>query len=162
MSELIVVNISDVKVAPNPATFVTYALGSCVGICLYDAFTKSAGLAHIMLPVHPEEKRPSGQILRYADTCLPESVRLMERLGCLRTRITAKIAGGAKMFKVANDSAFGNIGQRNIAAVKQTLSDLHIRIIAEDTGADYGRTVYFNSETGKMTVKSFSQGIKIF
>ena len=161
MSELIVVNISDVKVAPNPSTFVTYALGSCVGICLYDTFTKSAGLAHIMLPTHPE-KNPSSQIFRYADTCLPESVKLLEKLGCLRTRMTAKIAGGAKMFKVAGDSAFGNIGQRNIAAVKKTLADLHIKIIAEDTGADYGRTVYFNSETGKMTVKSFSKGIKIF
>ncbi len=161
MSELIVVNISDVKVAPNPSMFVTYALGSCVGICLYDPIVKSAGLAHIMLPSHPDEK-PSSQLFRYADTCLPESVKLMEKLGCMRSRMTAKIAGGAKMFKVASDSAFGNIGQRNIEAVKKTLASLHIKILAEDTGADYGRTVYFNSQTGKMTVKSFAKGIKVF
>lgn len=161
MSELITVNISDVKVAPNPATFVTYALGSCVGICLYDRLTKAGGLAHIMLPSFPVSN-PNDKIYRYADTCLPESVKLMEKLGCSRTRLTAKIAGGAKMFKVADDSAFGNIGKRNIVAVKEILAQLRIPIIAEDIGENYGRTVYFNSETGKMTVKSFSQGIKVF
>ncbi|MCI1955001.1 MAG: chemotaxis protein CheD [Oscillospiraceae bacterium] len=161
MSELITIGISDMKVSVNPASFVTYALGSCVGICLYDACLKVGGLAHIMLPYFPKDN-PNEQIHRYADTCLPRMIRAMEDLGCIRGRITAKIAGGAKMFDVADDSAFGSIGARNIAAVKETLNQLQVRIIAEDTGLNYGRTVYFYTENGEMVVKSFAQGTRSF
>ncbi|MCI1965337.1 MAG: chemotaxis protein CheD [Oscillospiraceae bacterium] len=161
MSELITVGISDVKITQNPGALVTYALGSCVGICLYDASLQIGGLAHIMLP-HQPENNAEDQINRYADSCLPVMVREMEHRGCLRARIQAKIAGGAKMFEVANDSAFGNIGARNIAAVKQTLAGIGIRIQAEDTGLNYGRTVYFYTETGMMVVKSFAKGEKKF
>lgn len=161
MNDLITVNISDAKIAVCPGTLVTYALGSCIGICLYDAATKTGGLAHIMLPYFPQSN-PNDQIHRYADTCLPDIVRKMERAGCLRSRMLAKIAGGAKMFNIADDSTFGNIGKRNIEAVKKTLAQLRIRIIAEDTGSNYGRTLYFHTETGEMVVKSFSQGIKTF
>lgn len=161
MSELVTVNISDAKTARVPAALVTYALGSCIGICLYDSVLKIGGLAHIMLPYFPASN-PNEQIHRYADTCIPNLVKEMERLGCSRSRMVAKIAGGAKMFNVAGDSAFGSIGQRNITAVKETLGKLFIRIVAEDTGLNYGRTLYFYPEDGKMVIKSFSQGNKTF
>lgn len=159
MNDMITINISDMQLAKCPATFVTFALGSCVGICLYDKIRKIGGLGHIMLPSHPREN-PGEQIFRYADSCIPEMVKGMERLGCFRGSIIAKIAGGAKMFNVADDSSFGNIGERNVIAVKNTLEALNIRIVAADTGLNYGRTVYFYTETGIMVVKSFSQGVK--
>ena len=159
MSELITVGISDVKITNCPGALVTYALGSCIGICLYDAMLKIGGLAHIMLPYYPKSN-PNEQINRYADSCLPVMVRDMEARGCQRSRIQAKIAGGAKMFEVADDSTFGSIGKRNIIAVKETLAKLHIRILAEDTGLNYGRSVYFYTETGLMVVKSFAKGEK--
>jgi chemotaxis protein CheD len=161
MSELITIGISDMKVLPSPAAFATYALGSCVGVCLYDAACKVGGLGHIMLPYFPKEN-PNEKIHRYADTCLPEMIKAMEYMGCLRSRITAKIAGGAKMFNVADDCGFGNIGARNVAAVKETLQKLKVRIIAEDTGLNYGRTVYFYAEDGRMVVKSCTMGVKTF
>ena len=161
MSELITVNISDARITSCPRTLVTYALGSCIGICLYDTLTKTGGLAHIMLPHFPDSASKE-QINRYADTCIPNIVKEMEIAGCARGRILAKIAGGAKMFQVADDSAFGNIGQRNIEAVKETLSNLQIRIVAQDVGLNYGRTLYFYTETGEMTIKSFSQGTKTY
>lgn len=161
MSDLITINISDMKVSFSPAAFVTYALGSCIGICLYDTITKVGGLGHIMLPYFPSDN-PNEKLHRYADTCLPDMVAQMERLGAMRGCIVAKIAGGAKMFNVADDCAFGNIGARNIAAVKETLQKLQIRVIAEDTGLNYGRTVYFYTETGEMVVKSFAQGTKSY
>jgi chemotaxis protein CheD len=74
----------------------------------------------------------------------------------------AKIAGGAKMFNVADDSGFGNIGKRNVEAVKETLSKFQVRILAEDTGLNYGRTVYFYTEDGSMVVKSFAKGTKTY
>lgn len=161
MNELITVGISDVKITQNPGALVTYALGSCIGICLYDIALKVGGLAHIMLPYRPEGNNDL-QVNRYADSCLPGMVKNMETMGCLRSRIRAKIAGGAKMFEVADDSTFGNIGARNISAVKETLAALGISIQAEDTGLNYGRTVYFYTETGTMVVKSFAKGEKRF
>ncbi len=161
MSEIITIGIAEMKISESPASFVTYALGSCVGICLYDATRKVGGLGHILLPHFPQDS-PNERLHRYADTCLPDMVAAMERMGCLRSRITAKIAGGAKMFNVADDSGFGNIGQRNVEAVKAVLQKLQVRIIAEDTGLNYGRTVYFYTETGEMVVKSCTMGVKSF
>ncbi|WP_255575706.1 chemotaxis protein CheD [Caproiciproducens faecalis] len=114
-----------------------------------------------MLPIYPVNN-PKENLMRFADTCIPEMLSQMEKLGCNRRRITAKIAGGAKMFEVADDSSFGNIGQRNVAEVKNTLNRLQIRLCAEDTGLNYGRTVYFYTEDGRMVVKSFSNGIKTY
>lgn len=159
MNNLITIGIAEMQVSASPTSFVTYALGSCVGVCLYDPVRKVGGLGHILLPNFPKES-PNERVHRYADTCLPDMVRAMERMGCLRSRITAKIAGGAKMFNVADDSGFGNIGQRNTEAVKQTLQKLQVRIVAEDTGLNYGRTVYFYTESGQMVVKSCTMGVK--
>lgn len=159
MSNVFTIGISDMKVVKFDDSLVTYALGSCVGICLYDALLKIGGLGHIMLPNYPENN-PKENKYRFADTCIPEMIGEMEKLGCNRRRITAKIAGGAKMFEVAGDSSFGNIGARNVVAVKSCLSRFGIPIYAEDTGLNYGRTVYFYTEDGTMVVKSFSFGTK--
>lgn len=162
MSDVITVGISDAKITGSPGTLVTYALGSCIGICLYDGTVKIGGLAHIMLPYLPRSGQEEDQIWRYADSSLPEIVRRMESMGCRKERMLAKIAGGAKMFEVADDSTFGNIGSRNVGAVRETLRKLRIRITAEDTGLNYGRTVYFYAETGIMVVKSFANGDRSF
>lgn len=161
MSNVITIGISDMQVAKCPDAFVTFALGSCIGICLYDSTLKIGALGHIMLPNYPVNN-PNENKHRYADTCIPLMVQQMERMGCNRRRISAKIAGGAKMFDVIGDSNFGNIGARNIVAVKSMLNDMQIRVVAEDTGLNYGRTVYFYTENGSMLVKSFSQGNKTF
>jgi chemotaxis protein CheD len=161
MSNIVTIGISDMKIVKSSDALVTYALGSCVGICLYDSVMKIGGLGHIMLPAFPENN-PKENKFRFADTCIPEMIEQMERLGCTRRRIVAKIAGGAKMFDVAGDSTFGNIGARNVIAVKDSLQSFQIRICAEDTGLNYGRTVYFYTEDGKMVVKSFSYGVKTY
>jgi len=155
MSNTIVVGISDQQVVAPPDTLITYALGSCVGICLHDGFLRVAGLSHILLPSAPDGKNQT-DIYKYADTAIEAMLRTMERKGCSRYRITAKIAGGATMFTTNGIS----IGERNIEMVKRELERLRIRLLAEDTGLNYGRTVDFNPETGTMTVKSVGRGIK--
>lgn len=162
MSNVVTIGISDMQIVRSDDSLVTYALGSCVGICLYDPIMKIGGLGHIMLPTFPQNNPKENNIHRFADTCVPEMIQQMEKMGCNRRRIVAKIAGGAKMFEVAGDSSFGNIGQRNIVAVKESLSKFQIRLCAEDTGLNYGRTVYFYAEDGKMVVKSFSNGVKTY
>lgn len=161
MSETVTVGISDMKILRSPDILVTYALGSCVGICLYDTLTKVAGLGHIMLPNFHESSKSENQY-RFADTCIPLMIKEMEKMGCNRRRFQAKIAGGAKMFQVSDDSSFGNIGKRNVIEVKNQLAKFQIRILAEDTGLNYGRTLFFYADDGKMVIKSFANGIKTF
>ena len=136
----------------------TYALGSCVGICLYDKVIKVAGLAHIMLPSSLVSSEDTLNRMKYADTAIVDMVKRMSIFGARQGRITAKIAGGAQMF--AANSAIYNIGERNTKAVVEILQGLAIPIIASDTGKNYGRTVYFNADTGEVQVKSAIEGIK--
>lgn len=159
MSNPIVIGISDLNVTKPPTTLITYALGSCVGICLYDKQAKVAGLAHIMLPLSTEAKDKSN-IMKFSDTATVAMIKKMETLGASRSRLTAKIAGGAQMFAIQSGNESFNIGKRNVIATKKVLNALNIRIIAEDTGLDYGRTIEFSAETGMLKVKSIAKGIK--
>lgn len=159
MQSIITVGISDLSVAKAPNVIATYALGSCVGICLHDKSRNIGGLAHIMLPDSKESANVDNR-RRYADTGIKELVDSMMRYGASIATMTAKIAGGAQMFQTQLKSF--NIGERNVQAVKKILSGYGIRLIAEDTGADYGRTVFFDVETGVMQVKSVNKGTKNF
>ncbi len=157
MGQLIKVGIADLNIACGGDTLVTYALGSCVGICLYDHVTKIAGLSHIMLP-SSEGFESANQPMKFADSAIPMLLQKMERAGAKKVFIKAKIAGGAQMFSGVGNTALANIGDRNVMAVKAALQKLRIEIIAEDTGKNYGRTQYFSSEDGVMVIKSASKG----
>lgn len=159
MNMLYTVGISDMAAVKSPDTLVTYALGSCVGICLYDEYAHIAGLSHIMLPNSRLSNIP-GQIGKFADTAPILLIQKMAQLGANPNFLKAKIAGGAKMFTLPDSTAVGNIGQRNVEAVKTALAALRIPIVAEDTGLNYGRTVYFDADTFTMRIKSTTHGEK--
>lgn len=158
---MITVGISDMGVVGADDTLVTYALGSCVGICLYDNINKVAGLSHIMFP-SSSLSTPGGNMMRFADTAIPTLINKMIYSGAKQAFIRAKIAGGARMFIVDNNSSISNIGNRNVIAVKEMLQKNRIIIVAEDTGADYGRTLYFDGATGTMKIKSVKHGESSF
>lgn len=153
------IGIGDLKVCKSPDVLVTYALGSCVGICLLDSSTGVGGLSHIMLPDSTAGVNAAAYPMRFADTAIPMLIREMEKLGASRSRLRAKIAGGATMFALANDKF--NIGDRNVSEVKKMLARERIPILAEDTGADYGRTVFFYPETGVMEIRAAARGTKM-
>ena len=153
------IGIGDLKVCRVPDVLVTYALGSCVGICLLDSTAKVGGLSHIMLPDSTAGVNGASAPMRFADTAIPLLIREMEKLGASRGRLRAKIAGGATMFAIANDKF--NIGDRNVAKVKEMLARERIPILAEDTGADYGRTLFFYPETGVMEIRAATRGTKM-
>lgn len=158
MQNLINIGISDLNVSRSPGVLATYALGSCVGICLLDKTHNIGGLAHIMLPNSKEAANSAGNPRRYADTGISELINLMTKQGANISCLTAKIAGGAQMFQTQLQTF--NIGERNVEAVKKILAAYKIKIIAEDTGSNYGRTVFFDVSTGIMQVKSVTCGIK--
>lgn len=158
MKNTIKIGIADMNVAKGEDELVTFALGSCVAICLYDAEKKIAGMAHIMLPDSKQLSYGATQPLKFADTALLELLKSMQQKGARSAIMTAKIAGGAQMFAETSNSPLGNIGRRNTQAVKAGLARFRIPIVAEDTGKDYGRTCYFDAATGTMLIKSALKG----
>ena len=153
METKLTIGIADMKFAQHSGTLITYALGSCIGICLYDPVIKLGGLLHIMLPLNMETGRKNP--LKYADTGMAEMIRQMEAMGANRARIVAKIAGGAKMFEVTG--TLGNIGQRNIDSVRIQMKKLGLRIANEDVGGTVARTMSMDVETGAISVRSYGR-----
>lgn len=160
MSEVIKVGMADLKVCIAPDGITTLGLGSCVGIALRDPSTKVGGLAHIMLP-DSTAIRNNANIPKFADTGIDELVKQVVASGASRTRLVAKIAGGAQMFAFQNKSDMVRVGERNVEAVKKKLGELKIPILAEDTGLNYGRTVVFYPENGDFIIRSVGKPEKI-
>lgn len=160
MSEVIKVGMADLNLCRDPDIITTLGLGSCIGIALYDPSTKIGGLAHIMLP-DSTKMRNNSNIAKFADTGIEELLNRMIKAGAVKSRLVAKIAGGAKMFEVSGLSDIGNVGQRNAEASRAKLKQLRIRLIAEDTGLNYGRTVELHCDNGDYYIKSVGKPLKI-
>ena len=160
MTDKLVVGIADMKMASREGMLITYALGSCIGICLYDPVLRLAALVHVMLPLNMETGRKSP--LKYADTGIRETLRQMEARGAKRNRVTAKIAGGARMFDVPGNGSLGNIGQRNIESVHMTLKKEGVRLLKEDVGGSVATTLLFDAATGQACVRSYGKPELIF
>lgn len=154
----VVVGISDAAIVTPPQELITYALGSCVGICLYERHIRLAGMAHILLPTRADAIDQKN-LYKFADSACSQLLQDMIRMGADRALITAKIAGGARMFSTVGSLA--GIGERNIEATKAALQKQRISIVAEDVGKDYGRTIIFHAATGLLTVKTVKYGITV-
>ena len=159
MDNKITIGIADMKMAQNSGMLITYALGSCIGICLYDQKIKLGALIHIMLPLNMEPGRKN--TFKYADTGIRETLRLMEAKGASRARITAKIAGGAKMFEIKGGS-LSNIGQRNIESVHNTLRREGVKLLQEDVGGTVARTLLFDVNNGLCCIRCYGKPEHIF
>ena len=140
MGNVIKVGMADLNIAKSPDSLTTLGLGSCIGLTLYDPVAKIGGLVHYMLPDSTKLKNNSN-IAKFGDTGIRELYKKMIEKGASPTRMVAKIAGGAKMFEVSGLSSVGNVGERNAEEAKIILKELKVRLVAEDTGLNYGRTV---------------------
>ena len=150
MNKDIKVGIGDMKIARREGTLITYALGSCVGITFYDPMIKLGALVHILLPEAGDNA--AGNIFKFADTGIKETLRKLEVFGGVKSRYQCKIAGGAKMFEMS--AGIGNIGERNVKMVEKVLAEEHIRVMAKDVGANYARTMLLDVTTGTVQVRT--------
>ncbi|NSW89861.1 MAG: chemotaxis protein CheD [Firmicutes bacterium] len=161
MDNTIKVGMAELSALNHPGVLVTIGLGSCVGIALYDREKKVIGLAHAMLPSSLQIKNNTNTNKgKFADTAILELLDEMIRLGASRKNIIAKLAGGAQMFTFNDSSDIIRIGERNVIAAKEKLRELNIEIISEDTGGNYGRTIEFYSDDGRLVVKTLGLGTK--
>lgn len=154
------VGMADLNIGRAPDILTTVGLGSCIGLTLYDPVTKVGGLVHYMLP-DSKAVTNNSNIAKFADTGVQELLKRVTMAGANRGRLVAKIAGGAKMFAVTQESNIGSVGERNSFAAKQLLHQLNIRLIAEDTGLNFGRTVELHCDTGDFYIKAVKKPVKI-
>ena len=153
MGNVIKVGMADLNVCVSPDSITTLGLGSCIGIAIRDPITKIGGLAHIMLP-DSTSIRNNTNIPKFADTGIEELVRVVVAKGANRSRLGAKIAGGAQMFAFQTKNEMVRVGERNAEATRKKLKEMNIPILAEDTGKNYGRTVIFYPETGDFVIRA--------
>lgn len=150
---LINVGVAQVKIANGPAVLRTI-LGSCVGICIYDRMKKIGGMAHILLPVDTSN---GTAVEKFAETAIPYMVQMLIKEGAKKEFMSAKIAGGASMFKFEASVTLGQIGERNIEETKKMLEKLQIPLVDEDTGGCAGRVIDFFLDDGHLKVKANGQ-----
>lgn len=153
------VGIADAAIVQPPQSIATIGLGSCIGILLYDTCNKYTALIHIMLPDSTNFKVVTNPY-KFANLAIPLVLEQLKQMGSNKSNIIAKIVGGASMFKFLENNINSDIGQRNIIAVKEALEKENIKIIAEDVGGNKGRSMFVNSENGKVTIKVVGIGIK--
>lgn len=149
-SGLVNVGVAQVKTG-SKSTVLRTILGSCIGICIYDRMKKIGGMAHILLPkdttggLNPE---------KYADTAIPLLINRLVKEGAKKEFMSAKIAGGASMFKFESNISLGQIGERNIEETKKLLEKSGIPILEEDTGGNAGRVINFFLDDGHLRVRA--------
>jgi len=148
----LVVGISDLKVSSNPAdSMITYALGSCIAVAVYDPAAKVGGLLHYMLPDSTlDAAKAKDTPGMFADTGIPLLFKSCYKMGADKKRMIVKVAGGAS---ILDESNFFRIGQKNIMAMRKLFWSNNVLIDAEDTGKNFNRTVRIDLGTGKFYIK---------
>jgi len=155
----LIVGIADKQVTDNPnATLITYSLGSCIGVTLYDPMVKVGGLLHYMLPdsqidAQKAQKNP----WMFADTGIPLLFKEAYKLGAEKHRMQVKVMGGAQ---ILDDSGYFNIGKRNYMVLRKIFWTNNVLIQAEDIGGNVNRTVSIEISSGKVWVKTSGDGVK--
>ncbi|SDG15738.1 chemotaxis protein CheD [Desulfosporosinus hippei] len=159
MNDVITVGMADFKTAVAPILLLTAGLGSCIGICVHDPLLKVGGMAHIMLPT--ANGSLGGNPAKYADTALELLVRDIMSMGASKSRLRAKMAGGAQMFSFPGKPPVLKIGDRNAEAVEQELKRHGIPLLVADVGGSFGRTIHFNVGTGDLHIRTINHGEKV-
>lgn len=154
------VGMAEIQIIRGSGQLACLGLGSCIGLCMLDPESKVAGMVHVMLPeAYPG--KPVEKPGKFADTGVIQLIRMMERAGANRSRLTMAYAGGAQVFSFGTGESRLDIGARNSAAVLAQLQSLGMRARAFDVGGNLGRTVTFSMETGQIRVRTVSQGERL-
>ncbi|MCQ2538397.1 MAG: chemotaxis protein CheD [Lachnospiraceae bacterium] len=152
MSTMHKIGMAELDVCKAPDAITTLGLGSCIGCVIYDPVSKICGMVHVMLP-DSTQIRNNEKIAKFADTGVRELLRVVLEAGATKSRLIAKIAGGAQMFAFKTDNEMLKVGQRNAEAVTKALNDLKIPIAVSDVGGNNGRTIEFYPEDGRLLVR---------
>ncbi len=155
----VVVGISDMKVSnDSEAVLVTYSLGSCIGVAIYDAAAKVGGLLHYLLPeskLAPEKAQKNPYM--FADTGIPALFKAVYKLGAKKQRMKIIVVGGSQ---IMDQAGFFNIGKRNDIAVRKMFHKNNVIIDYRDVGGIVNRTIKLEVKSGDTWIKVSGQGVK--
>lgn len=148
-----IVGVADMKLSNHPAeSVITYSLGSCIGLVVYDPAVRVGGILHYMLPessIDPD--KAAARPLMFADTGIPILFKSAYQLGAVKSRIRIYVAGGAE---ILDQKGFFNIGKRNYLALKKIFFKNNVIIHRQDVGGNINRTVRLDIGTGDIYVKT--------
>ncbi|HQU86593.1 MAG TPA: chemotaxis protein CheD, partial [Pyrinomonadaceae bacterium] len=148
------VGIADMKISRQPDdVLITYALGSCLGIAVYDAVAKVGGLLHVMLPVSTvNPAKAADNPLMFVDTGVPELFKACYKAGAKKERMVVKVAGGASLQNNGDSDQF-QIGKRNFLMLRKLLWKNNVLIESFDVGENFSRTMSLELATGDVVLK---------
>lgn len=156
-----IVGVADMKVSNNPEDdVVTYSLGSCIGLVIYDPVARVGGILHYMLPESSIDKEKAAQKpYMFADTGIPRLFKTAYTLGAQKARIKIFVAGGAE---ILDQNGFFNIGKRNYMALKKMFFRNKVMIDKQEVGGNINRTIRIEIASGNIFLKtSGSEEVKI-
>jgi chemotaxis protein CheD len=153
---IITVGVSDMKVSGDmESVIVTYSLGSCIGISIYDQVARVGGVLHFMLPESTlDPVKAQKNPFMFADTGIPSLFKAAYQLGAKKQRMKVVVVGGAQTL---DQHGFFNIGKRNTMAVKRIFWKNGVMIDYEDVGGNVNRTIRLVVKTGQNLLKISGQ-----
>jgi chemotaxis protein CheD len=157
-----IIGIADMKISSREEdVLITYALGSCLGIAVYDAVAKVGGLLHVMLPVSSvNPTKAADNPLMFVDTGVPELFKGCYKAGARKERLVVKVAGGASLQNNAGTDQF-QIGKRNFLMLRKLLWKNNVLIESCDVGERHSRTMSLDIATGDVVLKINNQEIRL-
>jgi len=153
----IIVGIADMKVSgAQEGALITYSLGSCIGVAIWDPVARVGGLLHYMLPDSELDKNKAQKNpYMFADTGIPCLFKDAYKLGALKNRIVVKIAGASQLM---DTSGFFNIGKRNYTALRKIFWKNKVMVAKEDVGGMVNRTISLDLTSGRTILKVSGRG----
>ena len=149
-----IVGIAEMRISQDPDdTLVTYALGSCLGIAIYDPSTRIGGLLHVMLSLSTiDPAKAKENPCMFVDTGVPMLFHQCYEAGARRERLLIKVAGGANVSGSVEDRF--EIGKRNFLVLRKLLWRNGLLLNAYDVGGHHSRTLALDIRTGQLRVKA--------
>ncbi len=155
----IVVGVADLAITADAmATIITYALGSCIGVTIYDPVAKVGGMLHFMLPSSKLNKdKADKNPAMFGDTGIPLLFKSCYELGGRKERMIICAAGGAE---VLTDDGHFKIGSRNRTILRKMFWKNNILVSADDTGGNISRTMSMDMATGQIIIRNKGPSIR--
>lgn len=145
----IVVGMADCRIGDVPGqVLATYALGSCIGLAVYDPQASVGGLLHFMLPDSTiDPARGKENPFMFADTGIPLLLGQVCGRGASKRRLVVHAIGGAQMM---DQECVFEIGKRNYLAMRRILWKAGVLLHGEAVGGVNSRTVRLEIGTGRI------------
>ena len=158
---LVVVGIGEMQVSSDPAaTLITYALGSCLGIAIYDPVARVGGLLHAVLPrVDLDAARARNEPAVFVESGLPALFRACYAQGAHKERLIVRMAGGGTSAEVERDHF--EIGRRNLLMARQLFWKNGVLVHGQDVGGSGSRTLSLDIGNGGVKVRSLGGSIQL-